>query len=338
MKPYRTLFTILAAAAILWFGKPFLIPLAYAVLIAIVLIPVVRWLEGRKFGPTAAIVLPTLLVCTLFLALAALLTYEFSIISSNWSAIQQRIDPLIIDIHNQLESLFGWSAERQNQWLLQNLEQAGKNAGSIVKQATGAMLDAIFNLIIIPVYVVLILATRKKLVRFAIDISPAGWEDKMPAVLNDTVKVFSGFIRGMVLVYLIVGLLNSIGLWMIGVDNALVYGMITAIMTIIPVLGIMISAMLPVTLSWINTGTVWQPLGVVAVFSVVQYLEANLIFPYVVGRQVNLNTLAAILAITLGALIWGVAGMILFVPFLAVFKIFADHFPGMKPWSRLLEH
>lgn len=338
MQIQKSLLTILSAAAIMWFGKPFLIPLAYAFLIALVLYPVVKWLEKRRFGRVFSIVIPTLLVCFIFLGLLAMLSYEFTVISSNWPLIQQRMDPLIVDIHHMFEKLFGWTTEQQNQWMVENLERMSQNAGAILKQATGAMFDAVFNLVIIPVYVILILMSRRKLVQFATDIAPAAWTEKMPLVLQETTAVFSKFIRGMAMVYLIVGLLNTIGLWIIGVDNAPVYGMITAIMTIIPVMGIMISATLPITLSWINTGNVWQPLGVVGVFSVVQYLEANLIFPYVVGRQVNLNTLAAILAITLGAVIWGVAGMVLFVPFLAVFKIFADHFPELKAWGNLIGH
>lgn len=336
MQLSKYLLTALSAAALLWFGKPFLIPLAYAFLIAMAIYPVVKWLEKRGLGRLPAILLPTLLVCFLFLGLVALLTYEFTVISGNWPAIQQRIDPLITQLHLQLENLFGWSTEEQNQWLLENMRSFGQNAGNVIKSASTAMFDAIFKLIIIPVYVILILLNRKRLVQFMTDIAPADRQEKIPGFLQETVQIFSRFIRGMAMVYLLVGLLNSVGLWAIGVSNPVGYGMLTAIMTIIPVFGIMISAMLPITLSWINTGTVWQPLGVIGVFSVVQYLEANLIFPYVVGRQVNLNTLAAILAIMLGALIWGVAGMILFVPMLAVIKLFTDHFPELKPWGNLL--
>lgn len=336
MQLSKYLLTALSAAALMWFGKPFLIPLSYAFLIAMAIYPVVKWLERKGLGRLPAILLPTLLVCFLFLGLVALLTYEFTVISGNWPAIQQRIDPLITQLHLQLENLFGWSTEEQNQWLLENMRSFGQNAGNVIQAASAAMFDAIFKLIIIPVYVILILLNRKRLVQFMTDISPADRRDKIPVFLQETVQIFSRFIRGMAMVYLLVGMLNSAGLWAIGVSNPLGYGMLTAIMTIIPVFGIMISAMLPITLSWINTGTVWQPLGVIGVFSVVQYLEANLIFPYVVGRQVNLNTLAAILAIMLGALIWGVAGMILFVPMLAVIKLFTDHFPELKPWGNLL--
>jgi len=114
--------------------------------------------------------------------------------------------------------------------------------------------------------------------------------------------------------------------------------MIAALMTIIPYFGIVISALLPITISYLHTSTLVQPIGIIAVFSVVQYLEAYLIFPYVVGKHVNLNTLASLVAIFLGGLFWGVTGMVLFVPFVAVFRIFASHYPGMRPWSAILSN
>lgn len=332
----QSLLTALAAAGILWLAKGFLIPLAYAFLIAISLFPLTRYLERKGLGNTLSILLPLLLLTVLFGGLITLLGYEMALLSGNWPVLQQKVTPFFDQLHANLEQEFGWTTEEQNSWIRDNVEKLSQNAGALLKSTATATFEAIFNLIIIPVYVALLLAYRRKLVRFLSDIVPGTFREKLPEVLADTVSIFGRFIRGMVVVYLSVGLLNALGLWLLGVENPLVYGMLTAIMTIIPYFGIAISALLPITISWLETGQLWQPLGIIAVFSTVQYLEANLIFPYVVGRYVNINTLAAIVAIFLGALIWGVAGMILFLPFLAVFRIFAAHFPQLQPWSRVL--
>lgn len=332
----QSLLTLLAAAGILWLAKGFLIPLAYAFLIAISLFPLTRYLERKGLGNTLSIVLPLLLLTILFGGLLTLLGYEMALLSGNWPLLQEKISPFFEELHNRLEQEFGWTAEEQNTWVRDNIEKLSQNAGAMLKSTAMATFEAVFNLIIIPIYVALLLAFRRKLVRFLSDIVPDSFRERLPEVLADTVSIFGRFIRGMVVVYLSVGLLNALGLWLVGVENPLLYGMLTAIMTIIPYFGIAISALLPITISWLETGQLWQPLGIIAVFSAVQYLEANLIFPYVVGRYVNINTLAAIISIFLGALLWGVAGMILFLPFLAVFRIFASHFPQLKPWSRVL--
>lgn len=333
---FQKTLTFTAIVLLMWLGKAFLIPLAYALLIAVVLYPMVRFLIRKKFPESAAIALPTLLMCLVFLGIIALLSYELTIISSNWALIQNRIEPLLTQIHQQLEDLFGWTTAEQNLWLKDSIRKISQNAGTILKQSTSAMLDGLFNLIIIPIYIVLILFNRKKLVKFAMEIAPEDFKPGLDKVIQEAVIVFGGFIRGMVFVYMLVGLLNTLGLWLIGVENPIIYGMLTAVMTIIPYFGILISAMLPITLSWLNTGTYLQPLGIISVFSLVQYLEANLIFPYIVGRNVNLNTLASIIAITLGAIIWGVSGMILFLPMFAVIRIFAQHYPQLKAWNTLL--
>ena len=140
----------------------------------------------------------------------------------------------------------------------------------------------------------------------------------------------------MVIVYILVGILNSIGLLVLGIEHAVLFGMLTAIMTIIPYVGIMVSALLPITMAYITKDSIWYSVGVVGVFTFVQYLEANLIFPTVVGKQLNVSTWATLVAIVAGGIIWGVSGMILFIPFVAILKIVAEYVPEWRALHLLL--
>ncbi len=107
-------------------------------------------------------------------------------------------------------------------------------------------------------------------------------------------------------------------------------------MTIIPYVGIFLSALLPISVAWITKDSIWYPIGVVGVFAFVQYLEANLIFPKVVAAQLKVSTWATLVAIIAGGLLWGVSGMILFIPFVGILKIVLDYIPSWKPLSILL--
>jgi predicted PurR-regulated permease PerM len=138
------------------------------------------------------------------------------------------------------------------------------------------------------------------------------------------------------IVYLVVGTLNSIGLLLLGVPHAIFFGYTAAILTFIPYVGIMVGALLPMAMSWITYNSIWYPISVVLLFSLVQYLEANVIFPLAVSNKLKINALATISAIFIGGIIWGVAGMILFVPFLAIAKLIVDNSPKLKTWSVLL--
>ncbi|MBK5279246.1 MAG: AI-2E family transporter, partial [Bacteroidia bacterium] len=191
-------------------------------------------------------------------------------------------------------------------------------------------------LIIIPVFTALILYSRNRLIEIVFQLFPNERKDDLKKILSLTIDTYYNFIKGMAIVYLIVGVLNSIGLLIIGVPHAIFFGFVAAVLTFIPYLGIMIGSLLPVTMAWITFNSIWYPIAVIIVFTIVQYLEANLIFPMAVSNRLNINTLATLVAIIAGGLIWGVSGMILFVPFLGIIKLISDRHPKMKIWSLMI--
>lgn len=193
----------------------------------------------------------------------------------------------------------------------------------------------LFYLFLVPVHAALFLYHRGMFVRFLQRIAGEKYRDKTGVILGEVIHTYFNYVKGMVLVYIIVGILNSIGLLALGIRHAILFGMMTAFMTIIPYVGIFISAALPVSVAFIISDSIWLPLGVVAVFSVVQYLEANVIFPAVVGTQLNVSTWATLVAIIAGGIIWGVSGMILFIPFVAILKIVTDHIKELD-WLNIL--
>lgn len=177
----------------------------------------------------------------------------------------------------------------------------------------------------------LILYYRGMLVKFVGSFLGAKYKENLSVILSETITVYFNYIKGMMLVYFIVGVLNSIGLLILGVEHAIMFGMASALMTIIPYIGILISSILPISMVWIDKGNILYPLGVMGVFSIVQFLEGNIISPYIVGKQLGINAFVSITAIFLGGLIWGFSGMILFLPFVAILKIISGHVDTLKP-------
>jgi predicted PurR-regulated permease PerM len=165
---------------------------------------------------------------------------------------------------------------------------------------------------------------------------PSESDERLREILFLTIKAYYNFIKGTALVYLIVGTLNSIGLLLLGVPHAILFGFIASVLTFIPYVGIIAGSLLPITMAWITYDSVWYAVGVVGIFTFVQYLEANVIFPLAVSSRLNVNTLVMLLAIFIGGVLWGVAGMILFVPFAGIAKLIADHNPRWKIASMIL--
>jgi len=140
----------------------------------------------------------------------------------------------------------------------------------------------------------------------------------------------------LLLVILILGVLNSLGLWLIGIRYAAFWGFLAACLAIIPYIGTTLGGFLPFIYALATTGTLWQPAAVVLLYSSVQTLEGNFITPNVVGNSVSINPLAAIIFLFIGGMIWGISGLILALPFVAVLKVVMEHITPLRPVSELL--
>ena len=197
-------------------------------------------------------------------------------------------------------------------------------------------ISSVFMLLIIPVFAALFLYNRKDLILFFEKLAGERNINRIHLVLHKTIDTYFDFIKGMALVYILVGILNSIGLLALGIEHAILFGFLTAVMTIIPYFGIIISALLPITVAWITKDSIWYPLGVIAVFAFVQYLEANIIFPRIVGKQLNISTWVTLAAVIAGGILWGVSGMILFIPLVAILKLITDDIPEMEAINVLI--
>lgn len=323
---------IFFAALILYFGKSLFIPLFFGLLIAIIMYPVCKWLEKKGWPKAFAIAVCLLIVAVLFGALLTIFIWQLNMFNKDAPAILSRLEMTWQQFQTWMLTTFGVKADIQNNWG----EKFSGTIGDILKSAVQATVSTLMILFLTPIYTALFLYHRKVLVQFLRAITPAKYQHQLDTILQQTIHTYFNFIKGMVLVYLIVGILNSIGLFALGVKHPVLFGMLCAIMTIIPYLGTIISSLLPISMVWMQTGNIWYPLGVIAVFGIVQYLEANVIYPKAVGTQLHVSTLAMLVAMIAGGIVMGIAGMVLFIPAVAILKIVSDHIEEWKPLNLLI--
>lgn len=320
---------------LLYVGKPVLIPLLYGLVLAIILYPMVARLERAKLPRALAIASGLLIVTTIFSVIVGLLVWQMNAFLAELPDMRERT----IGILAQLSDWFERSARdmpmAKERWQ-GAVDGLPDGLVGILTRVVEGLFGMVFNLFIIPIIAALLLFDRRRCVRVLLELVGPSFRTVLIDVLHRSIRSFARFISGMVQVYAIVGVLNSIGLMALGVDHAILFGMLSALMTIIPYVGIVISALLPMSMAWIETGSIWYPVGVIAVYATVQYFEANLIFPRIVGRRLNMNTLASIVVVLIGALIWGVSGMVLFLPCAAILNIIASDIPSMRPIHLLL--
>jgi predicted PurR-regulated permease PerM len=326
---------IIFGSAVLYFGRDLFVPLAFALLISFVMYPSCAWMERKGLGRMTAIIINISLLCLVFLGVLILLTKQFVDFIKEWPALQTRLEHSFTQLGTALEE-FGVSAEQQQNLLTQAGNETASSAMNLLNSTISFSVVSAVMLLLIPIYAVLILYYRKMWVEVLYRIFSKENREDVKQILSLTIKTYYNFIKGMGLVYLAVGILNSIGLLLLGIPHAILFGFIAAVLTFIPYVGIMVGSLLPITVAWATYDSAWYPLGVVGIFMFVQYLEANLIFPIAVSSRLNVNTLVMLIAIFAGGILWGLAGMILFVPFVGILKLVADHNPKLKTLSMAL--
>jgi predicted PurR-regulated permease PerM len=324
------------ASIVLYYGRNLFIPISIAILISFVLYPVCTWFERKRIGRLTAILISLTLLLLAGILIVTLLVSQFIDFLSEWSVIKVKLNESYTNLSHMLINVFGVTKEKQQNIISKLTAEAGHSAIGFVQHTISASAFNLVLLLLIPVYVVLILYNRKYWMSILQGLFPSERKESLHEMITLTIKAFYNFIKGMAIVYLIVGILNSIGLLLLGVPHAILFGFIASILTFIPYAGIIIGSLLPIAMAWITYDSIWYPIAIIAIFTFIQYLEANIIFPVAVSNRLNLNTLATLLAIFIGGILWGVAGMTLFVPFVGIIKLIADRNIKWKTVSMIL--
>ena len=328
-------FTILLSI-LLYFGKTLFIPLCFAMLISFILYPICKWMEKKGVNRSISIFLSISLVTSLLLTIVYLLFLQLSEFLNEWHTLKIKFSESLTELFDFIEKWYGINADDISKLPEKLLNSSLSQIFSFLINATYSISISTFYIIIIPVFSALILYYRHILTTALYSLFPPEKKDAIHEILTETIHIYHSFIKGMMLVYLIVGILNGIGLAIIGISHPFLFGFIASILTFIPYIGILISSLLPISISWITYNSIWYPLAVVLVFTVVQFLEAYIIFPLVVGNRLKINALAIIFVIVLGGILWGAAGMILFIPLVSILKLIADRTESLKILSILL--
>ena len=313
-----------------------MIPIAFSLLIAFVIHPICSWLEKRRVGRAFSILIGEIMVFALLAGLIWLLIWQFSSFLQEWPAISKKLQASLVKLNGIIVEEYEIPIETQFAYLQTLLLDNTNRLFSLVQNMLFVSATGLVMLVLIPFYTALILYYRHLWVKALVQFTGEENRARTMRIVQGAVGKYFDFVKGMLVVYLIVGILNSIGLAILGVPHPVLFGVIASVLTFIPYFGIMVGSLLPMAVAWVTFDSAWYPLGVVLIFGFVQYLEANFIFPLAVSVRMKVNTLVSIVAIFTGALIWGGAGMILFVPFLGILKLVAEEIEEWKPLATLL--
>jgi predicted PurR-regulated permease PerM len=194
----------------------------------------------------------------------------------------------------------------------------------------------VFYVILIAIYSFLILFYRHLIRKFIFDLFKKAGDTEISAVLNESKGIVQKYMMGLIIEMGIVAILNTGILLVIGIKYAIFLGIFSAILNIIPYVGILsgivFTALVTLTTSSHLSDIVWIIVG----FEVIHFIDANFLMPRIVGSKVKINALVTILGVVIGGSLVGLPGIFLALPVIAILKIIFDRIDELKPWGMLM--
>lgn len=336
-KLFFAIATVIAIFAILIIAKPILVPLGFALLISFILYPLARkmeiWGVNRMFAAIFSMVVMILIIGGGIYFFLTQITNLPNVLSD----FQDKIMGLLKDIIIYINSHVNLERDLEQDYLIEQLTEWFKNVAFPVAENTFYTTTSFLaGLLATIVYTFLLLIYRTGLTQAFIKFSPIDKREIAFNMFKKVQKVGQKYLSGMIILIIILGLANSIGLWIIGIDSPFLFGFLAAAMSIIPYVGTTLGASIPVLYAFMSHDSLWIPFAVAVLFWFIQLIESNFLSPKVVGSSLQINALAAILSLLIGASVWGIAGMILFLPFVAMLKVICEEFESLKPIALLI--
>lgn len=331
----RLLLFFFGVFAGLWFAKPFLMPLAFAALLAMLFLPVCQKLESRGWNSSLATVASVLLFILIVAALVFMLGWQISSLMQDMTGIEQKFTQFMANAQAWLTRELHIPQEKQQQ-AMQQAQQGGSGGFTKALQAIPfAIFGLLTDLIITVVYFFLFLRFRLHLKRFVIRITPDAHKRTSLQVLHESAQTTRKYLTGMGLMIACLWVMYGIGFSIAGVKSALLFAVLCGVLELVPFIGNILGTTLTILFSLAQDGG--SPmLGIVITYMIVQGIQSYILEPLVVGKQVKIHPMFTILVLVLGEMVWGVGGMVLSIPALAIVKIVCDHIPSLQPYGYLI--
>lgn len=328
-----TLISLALIFVTIFLAQDILVPLLLALLFAILLEPIAKFLNRKVRLPH---VIATLLTIFLFIAFFAgillFLSWQISDVVNDFAMIKKNLYLHIDNLQDLVYQHFSLNKQEQKQMLNEATEGSSKIVGTTLLSVT----DSLFNAILVPILTFLIILYKNHFIKFLCKLFSDDDKEKLREILSQIKVSIQSYIVGLMIQMVTVSTLTCIGYSIIGVKYAILLGVITGLLNLIPYIGILMAAILSMAATLSGTPDITIIFGVIAVNIIVQFIDNNILVPLIVSSKVEMNALASIIGIIIGGSLAGFAGMFLAIPLLAICKVIFDRIDQLEPWGYLL--
>ncbi len=326
---------IFLLTTILSIAQDIIVPLIFAGMVSVAISPIINYLVRKNINRFMAIALVLLVFLFLLSALIALIVTRAGLLND-------ALPTLLDKLHSITDQTILWASEnfnirtsKINAWLANSqnemLNNSNRAIGSTLTSMTG-LLSAIF---LTPVYIFMLLYYKSHLINFTLKVFGSQNNQQVSELLSEIKGIIQNYIAGIGIELIIVAVLNCIGLMFLGIEYAILLGILGALLNIIPYLGGIVSVAIYMLIALVTKEPIYM-LYVALMYSVIQFIDNNIIVPHVIGSKVKLNGLFSLLTVIAGAALWGIPGMFLAIPLIAIVKLIFDRIEPLKPYGFLL--
>lgn len=329
------LLSLVLIVLILQVTKEVLAPVAFGFLFSLLLLPLAQLMEKIGFSRSIAS-----MICVFFFVLAmGGILYFISMQMAGFLAdiplLEKRLMAEADLLTAWIDRRFNISSASQTEYLNDITDRSISGAAQMLINTFSSVSATVLFIVFIPIYTFFLLYYRRLLVSFLVKLFRREHAPDVYDAINETRRVVKNYVVGLFIEMVVVACLNCTVLALLGVKYAVLLGTIGALLNVIPYLGFIVTVIFTLIITFTtNTGALalW---AAVSLFGI-HLLDSNVLLPRIVGSKVKINALVTILGVFIGNLVWGVSGMFISIPALALLKIIFDRMPNMRAWAILL--
>ncbi len=337
---YLKLSCILISIVILGFlaiiGEQILIPMVLGLLIAILLMPLCRFLEKKLRFPRG---LSSILASLLALAIIGGVIYTLSIqvakLANDWPQFQKQFTDLTDDLQGWISRTFGVRRKDQLLYLNDTAKKSISTGTAILESAIKSIGYVLMLTGFTFLFTLFFLLYRTHLLKFLVASFSETYHKTVFEIIDNIQFMVKKYLVGLFLQMLIVTILSLIAYTIIGVKYNFMLAILTGILNILPYIGIFTALLIGALITFATSG-ISHVLFIIIAIAVIHFIDGNIIMPRVVGSKVKINSLIVIIGLVIGEMLWGIAGMLLTIPVLAILKIVFDRVEGLQSWGFLM--
>lgn len=317
-------------------GRDIITPLLMAFFLAIMLLPVYRFLRNKaRFGEVASIALSLLLLFLVIGALVWFFSAQIGRVIQDFPQIRENVTLHLNAFSHWLHQKTGISTARQVELINKQNEKVLNWAGGFLGGAASSVTGIFVFIGLLPIYIFLLLFYKNLLLRFVFLWFPKDSHKQVEEVMRESEIIIKSYLTGLLIQISYITILLGGILLVIGIKHAILIGAIFAILNLIPYVGALIGNLIGVLLTLSSSQELWPIFAVLGTIAFVQFLDNNILMPRIVGSKVKINALVTIVGVILAGAMAGVSGMFLSLPVIAVMKIVFDRTNNLKQWGVL---